>query len=1148
MKHVDFVHLHVHTQYSLLDGAIRLDDLFKKAKEFKLPAVAMTDHGNMFGTIDFYQKAYRYGIKPIIGCELYVAPKSRFDKSPYGIGESNHHLVVLARNLEGYNNLMKLTSSGYLEGFYYRPRVDKELLSLHSKGLIGMSACLHGEIPQLLLSGNRNAAKRVAEGYRDIFGDGNFYLEIMENGIPEQKTVNMELLKLGKELSIPMVATNDCHYLNRENAEAHEILLCIQTGKTIDDNDRMKMQTDQFYFKSPEEMKELFNYCPEAIENTVAIAERCNLTLSFDNVFLPDFDIGENREPADYLKSLAQKGLEKLMPQITREGNGHLREIYEKRLHEELEIIASMGFPGYFLIVADFVNHAKNNDIPVGPGRGSAAGSLVAYALGITNIDPIRYKLFFERFLNPDRKSMPDIDIDFCMEGRDDMIKYVTEKYGSDHVAQIITFGTMQAKAVVRDVGRALNISYGEVDKIAKMIPNILNISLDDAIKKEPRLREEEKKSEKIKKLLSLSRSLEGLNRHSSTHAAGVVISDKPLVERVPLCKSPHDDVVTQFSMNNLQAAGLTKFDFLGLRTLTVIKHTLQFIKEEKGINIDINDIPLDDRKTYDLLVKGQTDGVFQLESTGMRDILVNMKPDCIEDIIALIALYRPGPMNMVPDFIARKQGREKIVYEVSQIENILRETYGVIVYQEQVMQIASSIGNYTLAEADNLRRVMSKKKASEMELEQPKFLVGAKKNKIPEDKAKKIWKQMETFAEYGFNKSHSTAYSMISYQTAYLKAHYPVEFMAALLTSEKNNRDNIIKYITACKDMGIDVLPPDINESDKDFSVSGNSIRFGLAAVKNVGVAAVESIIEVRHTGEKFATFYDFCDRVDLRKINKKVLESLIKCGAFDAMEKNRCRLMEGHERIIDISQKRSRDRASGQFSLFDSADMDRFPEVELPDVSEWDQDTILSYEKETLGFYITGHPLLRFGSKLNLVADCDSETLSRKDDGNNVSLAGIVTNVREITTKRKDTMAYLTLEDMKGVVSVIVFSDLYRNVFLPIRGEEPLLVKGKVDAGEDTVKIIASEITLLEEAIKMPFSSVHFMIDIRKSEERDIHILKELLLEYSGKYRGYIHLIEGGSTETIIYLGDSLRLDINEDIKHASDRIIGTGNTRFM
>lgn len=1148
MKHVDFVHLHVHTQYSLLDGAIRLDDLFKKAKEYKLPAVAMTDHGNMFGTIDFYQKAYRYGIKPIIGCELYVAPKSRFDKSSYGVSESNHHLVVLTRNLEGYDNLMKLTSSGYLEGFYYRPRVDKELLSLHSKGLIGMSACLHGEIPQLLMNGNRSAAKRVAEEYRDIFGVDNFYLEIMENGISEQKTVNMELLKLGKELSIPLVATNDCHYLDRENAEAHEILLCIQTGKTIDDNDRMRMQTDHFYFKSPEEMKELFSYCPEAIENTIAIAERCNLTLSFDNVFLPHFEIGEKREPAEYLKSLAQKGLEKLMPQITREGNGHLREVYEKRLHEELEIISSMGFPGYFLIVADFVNYAKNNDIPVGPGRGSAAGSLVAYALGITDIDPIRYKLFFERFLNPDRKSMPDIDIDFCMEGRDNMIKYVTEKYGSDHVAQIITFGTMQAKAVVRDVGRALNISYGEVDKIAKMIPNVLNISLDDAIKREPRLREEEKKSEKIKKLLSLSRALEGLNRHSSTHAAGVVISDKPLVERVPLCKSPHDDVVTQFSMNDLQSAGLTKFDFLGLRTLTVIKHTLQFIKEEKGITIDINDIPLDDRKTYDLLIKGQTDGVFQLESTGMRDILVNMKPDCIEDIIALIALYRPGPMNMVPDFIARKQGRGKIVYEVPHLENILQETYGVIVYQEQVMQIASSIGNYTLSEADNLRRVMSKKKASEMELEQPKFLMGAKKNKIPEDKAKRIWEQMETFAEYGFNKSHSTAYAMISYQTAYLKAHYPVEFMAALLTSEKNNRDNIIKYITACKDMEIDVLPPDINESDRDFSVSGNSIRFGLAAVKNVGVAAVESIIEVRQTDGKFASFYDFCDRVDLRKINKKVLESLIKCGAFDAMENNRCRLMEGYERVVDIAQKRSRDRASGQFSLFDTADMDRFPEIDLPDVSEWDQDMILSYEKETLGFYITGHPLLRFGSKLNLVTDCDSETVLQKDDGSNVSLAGIVTSVREITTKRNDTMAYLTLEDMKGVVTVIVFSDMYRDVFSPISGEEPLLVKGKVDAGEDTVKIIASELILLEEAIKMPFSSVHFMIDVATTEESDINNLKYLLEEYRGKYKGYIHLIDSVKTETIIYLGDALRLDINEDVRYASDRIIGTGNTRFM
>ncbi len=1148
MKHSDFVHLHVHTQYSLLDGAIRLDDLFKKAKEYKMPAVAMTDHGNMFGTIDFYQKAYRHGIKPIIGCELYVAPKSRFDKNSYGAGANNHHLVVLARNFEGYNNLMKLTSAGYLEGFYYRPRVDKDLLSRHGKGLIGMSACLHGEIPSLLLNGSRDSAKSVAKEYLEIFGEGNFYLEIMENGLPEQKIVNKKLLEISKELSIPLVATNDCHYLNREDAEAHEILLCIQTGKTIDDNDRMRMKTDHFYFKSPAEMKDLFSYCPEAIENTIIIAERCNLTLSFDNTFLPRFEIDENLLPDEHLTLLAEKGLEKLMPRITKEGDGNLREVYEKRLNSELDIIKSMGFPGYFLIVADFVNYAKQSNIPVGPGRGSAAGSLVAYALGITNIDPIRYNLLFERFLNPDRKTMPDIDIDFCMEGRDDIIRYVTGKYGSDCVAQIITFGKMQAKAVVRDVGRALNISYGEVDRIAKMIPNTLNITLDDAIKKEPRLREEEKKNEKVKRLLSLSRSLEGLNRHSSTHAAGVVISDKPLVERVPLCKSPNGDVVTQFSMNDIQSVGLTKFDFLGLRTLTVINHTLQHIKEGRGVEININDIPLDDRQTYELLVKGQTDGVFQLESSGMRDLLVNMKPDCIEDIIALIALYRPGPMNMIPAFIEGKQGNKKIVYAVPQLENILKETYGVIVYQEQVMQIASTIGNYTMAEADNVRRLMSKKKAADMELEKPKFLAGAKKNKLPENKAKKIWEQLETFAEYGFNKSHSTAYAMISFQTAYLKAHYPVEFMAALLTSEKNNRDNIIKYITACKDMEIDVLPPDINESYRDFSVSGKSIRFGLAAVKNVGAAAVDSIIEARAEGENFSSFYDFCNRGDLRKINKKVLESLIKCGAFDSMEKNRARLMEGYETVVDIAQKRSRDRASGQISLFESANLGGDQGVELPNTPEWDQEKILSYEKETLGFYITGHPLLKFGDRLNMITDCDSETVSKKEDGSMVTLAGIVTNVKEVTTKRKETMAYLTLEDMKGISTIIVFPDLYRTVFFNINSEEPLLIKGKVDAGEESAKIIASEIITLEEAAKTPFTSVHFMVDIAKTKESDIEILNTILYKYRGKYKGYMHLISDGASETVIRLGENLRLDISEDIKKEADGILGAGSTKFM
>ncbi|NQU03788.1 MAG: DNA polymerase III subunit alpha, partial [Syntrophaceae bacterium] len=683
MKHSDFVHLHVHTQYSLLDGAIRLKDLFKEAKKNRMPALAMTDHGNMFGAIEFYQKAYRHGIKPIIGCELYVAKESRFIKK----AQDANHLIVLVRNMTGYKNLIKLTSAGYLEGFYYRPRIDKKLLSENSDGLIGMSACLHGEIPHFLLNGDKESAKRAAEEYLAIFGEGNFYLEIMENGLPEQGEVNKGLIAMGKELSIPVVATNDCHYLKKEDSEAHDVLLCIQTGKTIEDDDRMRFKTDHLYFKSPEEMMETFDYCPEAIENTVKIAERCNLTLDLNQTLLPNYrKIEKGVSPGDYLEEKAKKGLQELMPLITKGGREELREIYEKRLISELDIIKSMGFPGYFLIVSDFVDHAKEKNIPVGPGRGSVAGSLVAYALGITSVDPIKYGLFFERFLNPDRMSMPDIDIDFCIEGRDDIINYVTAEYGSDRVAQIITFGKMQAKAVVRDVGRAMNIPYGEVDRIAKLIPNVLNITLEEAIKRESRLREESNNNEKIKKLLSLSMSLEGLNRHASTHAAGVVISDKPLLERVPLYKSPNnDDVVTQYSMNDLQTAGLTKFDFLGLKTLTVIKNTLIFIKEGRGEEIDINNISLDDPLTYQLLVKGQTDGVFQLESAGMKELLVSMKPDRIEDLIALISLYRPGPMNMVSDFIARKQGKKKIDYETPQLENILKETYGIILYQEQV-------------------------------------------------------------------------------------------------------------------------------------------------------------------------------------------------------------------------------------------------------------------------------------------------------------------------------------------------------------------------------------------------------------------------------------------------------------------------------
>jgi len=1149
MQHADFVHLHVHTQYSLLDGAIRLDDLFKKAGEYKMPAVAITDHGNMYGAIDFYQKAYHCGIKPIIGCELYVAPQSRFEKNPRQA--SSHHLVTLVKNIQGYKNLMKLTTAGYLEGFYYRPRVDKEILSRYSEGLIGMSACLNGEISSLVLNGNQEEAKKVAGEYREIYGEDNFYLEIMENGLPDQERANTVLIKIGRELSIPLVATNDCHYLNREDAKAHDILLCIQTGKTIDDADRMKLGTDQFYLKSPSEMKQAFDYCPDAIDNTVKIAERCNLTLNLKDTFLPHFEIDEAETLNQRLREKAGNGLEKLMGVILKGQNGELRRKYEERLNSELEIIQSMGFAGYFLIVSDFVNYAKGSNIPVGPGRGSAAGSLVAYALGITAIDPIRYGLFFERFLNPSRLSMPDIDIDFCVEGRDDIIRYVTKKYGSDRVAQIITFGKMQARAVIRDVGRALNMSYGEVDKIAKMIPGVLNISLDSAIKMEPRLTEERKKSEKVDRLLSLSRSLEGLNRHSSTHAAGVVISDLPLVERVPLCKSPKDEIVTQFSMNDLQAAGLTKFDFLGLKTLTVIRDTLRFIKQNSGEEIDINTIPLDDGQTYRLLVKGDTDGVFQLESPGMKEILTGMKPDCIEDIIALIALHRPGPMQsgMVAEYLARKQDRTKIAYDVPALEDILKETYGVILYQEQVMQIAGALGGYTMGDADNLRKAMGKKNASVMEKEKPKFLTGAKKNGIPEGKAKKIFEQMETFAGYGFNKSHSAAYAMISYQTAYLKAHWPVEFMAALLTSEKNDRDKIIKHIGGCKYMGIKVLPADINKSFSDFSVEGENIRFGLAAVKHVGASAVDSIISFRGEGGEFGSFYDFVRRIEPGKINKRMIESLIKCGAFDSMGNTRRQLMENYERIIEAAGRRSRESASSQVSLFDRLDDDSFlsKELEMPEVAEWEPSKLLSYEKETLGFYITGHPLSRFGDNLGMVVNADSESITGKKDGETVAMGGVVRELREITTKRKEIMAHMTVEDTKGSFAAVIFPDLYRKAYQVLHGEEPVLVKGTLDAGEEGVKVMASEVTLLADAVKKPFSSVHFMIDVDRSTGEDIESMKELLQRYKGKCDSYAHLIAADKSETVIRLGEDVKIELLDDMRREADNILGQGATQF-
>ncbi len=1154
MKHAEFVHLHVHTQYSLLDGTIRLDDLFRKAKEYRMPAVAMTDHGNLYGAIDFYKQAYKYGVKPIIGCEMYVAPKSRLDKSGYAVGEGASHLVVLARNMQGYRNLMKLSTAAFLDGFYYRPRIDLEILAQHREGLIGMSACLHGEIAGHLLRGNPEEALRSANRYREIFGEGNFFLEIMENGLPEQRTANEGLIELARQNGFPLVATNDCHYLNPEDAEAHEVLLCIQTGKTMEDAERMRFGSSQFYFRSPEEMGSLFSYCPEALENTVRIAEKCNLHFDAGTFFLPRFEVQPDETLDERLGREAREGLEVLLPNILKGREGNLREQYCKRLQHELEIIRSMGFAGYFLIVSDFINYAKKKDIPVGPGRGSAAGSLVAYATGITNIDPIRYNLFFERFLNPDRISMPDIDTDFCPEGRDEIIRYVTEKYGSDKVSQIITFGKMQARAVIRDVGRALNIPYGEVDRIAKMIPNVLNIKLEDAIKREARLQDEQKNNPRIRKLLDLSLSLEGLNRHSSTHAAGVVISDIPLVERIPLCRSPKEDVVTQFSMNDISEVGLTKFDFLGLKTLTVIKNTLRFIREGKQIELNIDGLPLDDRPTYELLMRGDTDGIFQLESSGMKDILVRMKPDCIEDVIALIALYRPGPMENVPEFISRKQGRTKIVYEAPELEAILKETYGIIVYQEQVMQIAVAIGNYTLSEADTLRKVMSKKKTEEMEKkEKPKFLEGARKKRIPEAKAARIWEQMETFGKYGFNKSHSTAYAIISYQTAYLKAHYPAEFMAALLTSEKDNRDKIISHITSCREMGLRVLPPDINESMSDFSVAGENIRFGLAAVKNVGVGAIESIISVRAEEGPFRSLVDFCSRVDPRRVNKRVIESLIKCGAFDSTGSRRRPLMASYEEVMDQAQKRQRERSSGQLNLLEPFESSKIHspsgsiDSPLPDLPEWDHKELLAHEKETIGFYITGHPLSRFSDRLPILTSADSSTLSRKLDRETVSLAGIVSSIREVTTKRKETMAYVTLEDLKGTVTAIFFPEIYRSAYDLLQGDEPLLIRGMLDVAEDNAKLIAAEALLLASVSDKPFNSAYFTVDVRSSSPEDIEILRAKLRKFRGKQDSFIRLLEE-KCETVIYLGDEMRLDLSPALKKEVEEILGTGAAQFV
>lgn len=1148
MKHAEFVHLHVHTQFSLLDGAIRLTDLYRKAREFHMPAVAITDHGNMFGAIEFYRGALDAGLHPLIGCELYMAPGSRFARDD----ASNNHIILLAKNQKGYENLSRLVTRANFEGFYYKPRIDFDLLQECNEGLIALSACLQGAIPAAILEGSMPRAIELADRYRAVFDDTRFYLELQDNGIPEQARVNTGLLEIALKLNLPLVATNDCHYLAADDALAHEVLLCIQTGKTMNAVDRMRFSTDSFYFKSPQEMERAFSHVPEALKNTVAIAERCVLDFKFNDYKFPRYEhaTGENND--ELFVRAAREGLQARLDILSRthpEVLAAREKEYRQRLEDEIGMIRKMNFTTYFLIVSDFIRYAKHNGCPVGPGRGSAAGSLVAYALEITEIDPIRYGLLFERFLNPERVSPPDIDVDFCMENRSRVLEYVTQKYGRDNVAQIITFGKMLAKGVIRDVGRALDMPYKDVDAIAKLVPGELGITIDKAVAQEPRLKEQIDSDPQVAKLIKISRSLEGLHRHASTHAAGVVISDRPLECYLPLYKGPRDEVLTQYSMNDVDAIGLIKFDFLGLRTLTVIEKAVRLISAHPDNDLpDMNDLPLDDAKTYELLCSGEAEGIFQLESSGMKDLLQRLKPGSIDDLTALIALYRPGPLGsgMVEDFIKGKHGRKEVVYPLPELEDILRETYGIILYQEQVMQIARRLASFSLADADLLRRAMGKKKASEMAKQKNRFLNGAKQNKIDSAKAEMIFELMAKFAEYGFNKSHSAAYAYVSFQTAYLKAHYPVEFMAALLSCEMENTDKVVKHISECREKNIDVLPPDINESRQDFTVRDGKIRFGLAAVKNVGLGAIESILSARDSGGAFNGLTEFCSRIDLRKVNKKVLESLVKCGACDCLGKNRAQLWSVLDEAVGMAQRRQKEKDQKQVSMFEmiaetTGEDDGF-DIAYPDIGDWDQKERLANEKECLGFYITGHPLDNYRQILKTCTNTTAAGVMAATTERDVLIGGTVAGLKQITTKKGEPMAFVTFEDQTGSIEVIVFSDVYRQARPLLQGDQPLLVKGRLSVeSENTNRILAAEVHELDRAHEFANPDVHVQCPISRLNNDEIDRLKLILQGNPGKSRVFLHLVIPNASETVIGLGDAFQTSASPLLVSEVESILG-------
>jgi len=1300
VRHAEFVHLHVHSEYSLLDGAAQLEKLVKKARELQFPAIALTDHGNLFGAVDFYLAAQKAGIKPIVGCELYIAPGARTERGSQDGGyEGANHLTVLVRDLTGYRNLIKLVSRAYLEGFYYKPRVDKELLAQHAEGLLVLSGCLNSEVSRAISAGDLAKARHTAGWYQEVFGRDHYFMEVQAHGLAEQVKVTAETLAIARAIGAPVAGTNDSHYLEAGHARAHEALLCIQTGAAMSDPNRWRFSSEEFYVKSAEEMARVFADIPEACRNTLAVAERCNLTLDFGRFHLPRYVVPAGHTLETYLEERAREGLRQRYGPSPGDG-------IEARLAHELAVIEKMGFAGYFLVVWDFIRWAREHGVAVGPGRGSSAGSLVAYCLGITNIDPVRYGLLFERFLNPERISMPDMDIDFADDRRDEVIRYVADKYGRDRVAHIITFGTLGAKAAIRDVGRVLGMSYADVDRIAKLVPGFpLNITLDDALSKSPPLAEMVRSQASVTELWDIAKALEGCTRHASVHASAVVISDDPLDEHIPLYKDPkRPELITGYAMGPIEKLGLLKMDFLGLRTLTVLANTVQLIRESRGVALDLDTLPLDDPRAYALLSEAKTFGVFQLESAGMREALRGLKPERLEDVIAMVSLYRPGPMELIPDFIARKHGRARIAYEHPAMETFTRETYGIMVYQEQIMQIASEMAGFTMGEADTLRRAMGKKDRDLMAKQREKFLSGCKERGTAVAKAERVWELMEKFAGYGFNKclaadawiemadgarkpitairegdlvltkdgphraravrpsgirpvgrlrlgngmtlrctgdhpiftergwvnaqdltpgdvvaaldtltaadrrvaarraaagrptmlvdaplvwstpvsftpdgmeptydfevpgaasfiangivvhnSHAAAYALVAYQTAYFKASYPVEFMAALLTSEMGDTDKIVKYIEECRAMGLRVQPPDVNVSQVRFSVAGDTIRFGLAAIKNVGEAAMESILRTRAADGAFTTLEDFCARVDLRLVNRRVIESLIKAGAFDALGLPRAHLLAQCDLALEAGQRQQRDRAEGQASFFDllPAPAPRTAEPAAPVVPEWDDDQRLAYEKEVLGFYVSGHPLARFEGVAESLGVTSSTELAARGHGARVTLFGHVAALKETATKSGNRMAFLTLEDMAGTVEVTVFPEPYKAAAPFLRSREPVVVRGRVDDGDKGRVVLAEDVRLLEQSLagggraRNGGEATACRVRVRAGEDSAERLasLRRLCEEHPGPVPVFVHVLL--PVTEVVVRARALGVDATRDLAAKLDALLGAGAT---